>query len=340
MTNPTYQITEWDRSTLELVDRPLPVLTPGRVRVAIQAISVNPRDLVVMRGGYGRRGGNLPLTPLSDAAGRVLDVGEGVTSTNVGDAVVASFAAGWWSGQFDGSQWAGFRGGPGPGVAARVVDFDSRDLVPIPSTWTFREAAALPCAGVTAFNALEQAALRPGSHVVIQGTGGVSLFALQLAVAKGLTTTVLTSSTAKEELATSLGATHVLRYDRGGDWTKQVRSLTGGAGADAVVDVAGDLATALRALAPGGSILSIGVLAGGSGTIDVGRLVTQNMRIQGVTAGGTDLLSTLIDRMDEADLRPVLDGSDLSFDRLPQALDRLDGREHVGKICLDTGEGA
>lgn len=339
MSSATYQITAWDRATLRLVDRPLPRLAQGRVRVAVRAVSVNPRDLVVMSGGYGRRGGTLPLTPLSDAAGVVIDTG-GAGPLEVGTPVMACFAAGWWTGQFDGSQWDGFRGGPGPGVAAQVVDFDHRDLVPIPGGWTFRQAAALPCAGVTALNALQQAALRPGSHVVIQGTGGVSLFALQLASAMDLVTTVLTSSGDKEALAASLGATHVVRYDRDGDWSKRVRSLGDGAGADAVVEVAGELATALRAVKPGGAIMSIGVLAGAGGTIDVGRLVTQNMRIQGITAGGADVLRDLVALMDAAGLRPLLDASDWSFEQLPEALDRLAARAHVGKICVDVAEGA
>ena len=340
MSNATYQITGWDRTTLRVVDRPLPPLSPGQVRVAVRAVSINPRDLVVMSGGYGRRGGALPLTPLSDAAGVVLETAEGADSIEVGTPVAACFAARWWSGQFDGSQWGGFRGGPGPGVAAQIVDFDHRDLVRIPDGWTFRDAAALPCAGVTAFNALHQAALSPGSHVVIQGTGGVSLFALQLANAAQFTTIVLTSSSDKEALAVSLGATHIVRYDRDHDWPKQVRSLSGGDGADAVIEVAGDLATALRAIRPGGSIMSIGVLAGAAGTIDVGRMVTQNLCVQGVTAGGADILRDLLATMDSTGLRPVLDASDWSFAQLSQAFDHLEARAHVGKISVDVGEDA
>lgn len=340
MRTETYEATAWDRSTLRVVERPLGPLAPGHVRVAIGALSINPRDLVVMQGGYGRRGGTLPVTPLSDAAGRVLDIDGEVAGIQPGDAVVACFAARWWTGQFDGSQWEGFRGGPGPGVAARVVDFDHRDLVRVPAGWSLREASALPCAGVTAHNALQQAALEPGDHVVIQGTGGVSLFALQLATATGLTSIVVTSSDTKAELAASLGATHVVRRDGGADWARQVRALTDGSGVDAVIDVAGDLAAALRAIRPGRSVLSIGVLGGSERTIDVGRMVTQNMRIQGVTAGSAAALRDLVTQMDGAGLRPVLDQVDFRFDELPAALDRLEARAHVGKICVGVGEQA
>src|SRR5262249_37324980 len=246
--------------------------------------------------GYGRRSGNLPLVLVSDGAGIVEAVGAGVTRAKAGDLVCPAFSQTWFSGTFHEAVWQGTLGGPLDGTMQEYMCLSEQGVVKAPAHLSALEAATLPCAALTAWNAVvEQGATQAGDVVLIQGTGGVSLFALIFAKMHGAETILISSSDEKLERAKPLGADHLINYKATPDWGKAAREISGGRGVDDVVEVggAGTLERSVRAVRPSGVVSLIGVLAGGAGELNLGPIVTQNIRLQGITVGSRELFEAM-----------------------------------------------
>jgi NADPH:quinone reductase-like Zn-dependent oxidoreductase len=305
-------------------DRPLPA--SNQVLVRMHAASLNFRDLAIINGKY--IGGPVlnDTIPLSDGAGQVAAVGTGVTSFTAGDRVVASFTQG---------DPPAALGSPLDGVLAEYALFDPKGLFRIPDHLSYEEGSTLPCAGVTAWNALFYGRpLRPGDTVVTLGTGGVSVFTLQLAKLSGARVIITSSSDSKLARAQELGADEVLNYKREPDWQKRVLELTGG-GADKVVDLAGvgTLARSYQAVGPGGEVLVIGVLSRPEGDLSPYPLMMKGATVRGIFVGGREHFEGLMKAVAVNHLKPVIDRT-FDFDAAPQAYEYLKSAQHFGKVVI------
>ncbi len=319
---------------LKIVELPEPKPAPGEAVVRVRACSLNYRDLAVMKGAYG---GSVkaPLIPLSDGAGEVVAVGDGVTRVKVGDKVAAAFMQDWIEGPPDDAKSASALGGAINGMMAEQVCLKAEGLVRYPEHLTFEEAAALPCAAVTAWHALfRSAALRPGETVLLQGSGGVSLFALQFAKMAGARVIITSGSDAKIERLKGMGADATVNYKTNPDWDKPVRQLTGGVGVDHVIEVggAGTLPLTTKCIKRGGHIALIGVLAGG-GSFDPRLMMLKAARLQGIYVGSREMFEEMNRAIALAQLRPVIDRV-FGFEELPAALAHMESGAHFGKISI------
>jgi NADPH:quinone reductase-like Zn-dependent oxidoreductase len=320
---------------LATVDRAEPEPGPGQVVVRVRAASLNYRDLLTVEGAYNPRQ-PLPLIPLSDGAGEVAAVGSGVTRVKEGDRVVGNFAQKWISGTPSRERLRTSLGGPLDGMAAERVLLDAEGVVAIPEHLSFEEAACLPCAAVTAWNALvAQGNLTAGDTVLVLGTGGVALFALQLARLLGGRVIVTSSSDAKLERAKALGATDVVNYDTTPSWDEAVKTMTNGQGVDNVLELggAGTLARSLRAVRFGGQVSLIGNLSGLDAQLNLAHVFMRGVRLQGILVGNRDMFEAMNRAITLHRMRPVIDRT-FAFDDLPAALEHLKGRGHFGKIVL------
>ncbi len=316
--------------------RELPPLAAGSVRVAIRAVSLNYRDLLMVGGRYDPRQ-PLPLVAGSDASGEVAEIGAGVRRWQVGDAVIPSFATAWQAGVPERWMQRSTLGGPLDGTFATHIDVPEAALVAKPSHLSFEEAAALPCAGVTAWRALvTEGRLAAGETVVTQGTGGVSMFAVQIAKMHGARVGVTTSSEDKANLLRAWGAEAVWRRDVAPAWGKEALTWTGGRGADHVLDLGGasTIAESLRAVRPAGRVSLIGILGGVEASVPLTRVFMNGITVQGILVGSTaDLSAVCFAYAGNPQLRPVVETVGTLAD-LPRALARMARGEHVGKMAL------
>lgn len=318
-------------------ERPEPRPGPGEAVVAVRAVSLNFRDLLVATGRYA--GGAKPIgrVPVSDGAGEVVAVGPGVTRVKQGDRVAAAFMPGWLDGPLTPEKQASSLGGAGAdGMLAEQVVLPADALVPIPAQLSFEEAATLPCAGVTAWYALfEGAALRPGETVLLLGTGGVSIFALQLSKLAGARVIMTTSSPAKIERVRALGADEVIDSRAVPEWQERVLALTGGRGADLAVEVGGPgtLNRTLQAVRFGGHISLMGVLSGLGDRVDTGAILHKNIRIQGTYVGSVAMFQRFVAAVAQSGLRPVIDRV-FAFEDARAAYAYLDSGAHLGKVVI------
>ncbi|MGJ7502081.1 zinc-dependent alcohol dehydrogenase family protein [Variovorax sp. ZT5P49] len=325
-----WQLPKLGRAHLEQAEAPLPVPDTNQILVKVGAVSLNYRDLLMIRDGMGMTLG-LPFTPGSDMAGTVAAVGPGVTRFAIGDRVANTFWGGWID-----SHWhaeATLLGGPGPGMLASHVLLDAAWAVAAPTTLSLAEASTLPCAGLTAWFALaETGALRAGETVLIHGTGGVALFGLQIARLHGAQAIVVTGSEDKRAQALALGATHVLARDS--DWPAEVRRLTQGRGADHVLELASgpNLDRSLQAVKQGGRVSIIGMLGGETLSASFYAMVLGRVTVQGIGVGHRRALEDLVRAVDANALKPVI-AAQYGFDTLPAALDHLE-RGAFGKIVV------
>ncbi len=320
---------------LTLVERPEPVPAPGHARVRLRAASLNFRDLLTVQGHYNPKQ-PLPLIPLSDGAGEVVQVGDGVTRVEVGDRVMPIFAQRWLAGEPTKAKLLSALGGPLDGTLVEEIALHEDGLVPVPAHLSWEEAATLSCAGVTAWSALvTQGGIKAGDTVLVLGTGGVSLFALQIGRLQGARVIVTSSSDAKLERARALGASETINYKAHPDWEKKVRELTGGTGADHVVEVGGGgtLAKSVRAVRVGGQISLIGVLAGAATEVNLAPILMQNIRVQGVIVGSRETFEHLLRAVTQHQLRPVVDRV-FPFAEARAAFDHMAGQGHFGKIVV------
>jgi NADPH:quinone reductase-like Zn-dependent oxidoreductase len=324
----------WSPDHIRLAERPTPEPGPGEVLLKMEAASLNYRDYVMASGGYGRRGGTLPLVPCSDGAGRVVAVGRGVTRVAVGDLVCPIFSQTWLSGSFREWHWAGTLGGPRDGVMQEYMALSQEGVVRAPRHLDAVQAATLPCAAVTAWHAVVvQGRVKAGDVVLVQGTGGVSLFALLFAKLHGARVLATSSSDAKLERVRALGADHVVNYKATPDWHKVAREVTGGTGVDLVVEVAGTLDASVRAVRCSGTVALIGVLAGASASLGLGAVVTQHIRLQGVTVGSRELFEDMVRALELHRSVPPVDEHLFAFEEVGAAIKALPAGRHFGKVC-------
>jgi len=320
---------------LRLVERTDPSPGPGQVVVRVEATSLNYRDLLTVQGSYNPKQ-PLPLVPLSDGAGEVEAVGPGVTRVKAGDRVAAIFAQKWIAGRPTRERMRSSLGGPLDGMLAQRVALDAEGVVPVPEHLSFEEAACLPCAAVTAWSALvEQGGLRAGETLLVLGTGGVSLFALQFACLLGARAIVTSSSDVKLERARGLGAADVINYRTTPDWEKAVKEMTGGVGADHVLEVggAGTLARSLRAVRMGGQVSLVGNLAGLDAQLNLALVFMQGVRAQGVLVGSRETFEAMNRAIALHRLRPVVDRV-FPFEEARAALEYLASQQHFGKVVI------
>jgi NADPH:quinone reductase-like Zn-dependent oxidoreductase len=325
-------------ASLALVDKPVPSPGAGEVLVRLKAATLNYRDLLTVKGGYGSRQ-KFPLVPVSDGAGLVEAVGAGVRAFAPGDRVIGSFFENWLGGEPSETRMRSALGGSADGVLTEYRLFAAHALVKTPAHLSDVEAAALPCAGVTAWSAVVKLGnVKPGQIVLTQGTGGVSLFALQIAKLAGARVIATSSSDAKIERLKSLGADITLNYKTTPDWGKKAREIAGH-GVDLVVEVGGvgTLNESIRATKIGGTIAFIGVLAGPpQAELRIPLMVMQQQRLQGTTVGSVEDLQALADAMAASRMKPVIDKT-FGFDQVKQAFAHMESGAHFGKIAIAIG---
>jgi NADPH:quinone reductase-like Zn-dependent oxidoreductase len=321
---------------LTLADRPEPTPGPGQVLVAVKAVSLNYRDLLVARGQYNPRM-PLPRVPCSDAAGEVLAVGDTVLSVKPGDRVCGTFCQDWADGPLSEAAAKSALGGALDGVLAEKVVLHEAGVVPIPSHLSFEEASTLPCAAVTAWNALTIDFDPAGKTVLLQGTGGVSIFALQFAVALGAKVLITSGSDDKLARALGMGATAGVNYKQTPDWEKWARQQTNGVGVDLVVEVggAGTLERSVKATRHGGRIAVMGVLAGGGG-FDPVSMFMKGITLRGVFVGSRAMFEAMNATISTHAIRPVIDRV-FPFDDFPSAFRHLESGSHFGKVVIRVG---
>lgn len=330
-----YEIQKFGADNLIIVERPEPKPGHGQVVIRVKAVSLNYRDLLMVEGTYNPKL-KLPLVPVSDGAGVVAAVGEGVTRVKVGDRVAGNFAQRWIDGQPTRAKLSGSLGGPLDGMLAELVVLDEEGVVHLPDHLTYEEAATLPCAGLTAWNCLiNQGRLKTGEVVLLQGTGGVSIFGLQFAKMTGAEVIITSSSDEKLERARGLGADHCINYKTNPDWERRAYEITGGNGVDHIIEVggAGTLAKSLRAAKVGGHVATIGVLAGASTELNVNWILMRNIRLQGVLVGSRQMFEDMNRAITLHRMKPVVDRV-FEFEQAREAMDYMRSGAHFGKVCM------
>lgn len=320
---------------LKLVDRPEPRPGDGQVLVRLRAATLNYRDLVTTAGGYGSHQRRENLIPLSDGAGEVVEIGAGVTKWATGDRVVGHIFPKWLTGRPNEDRLSASLGGSVDGVACEYRVFGEDEILRVPDHLSYPEAAALPCAALTAWvSVIEQGRTGPGQSVLTQGTGGVSLFALQFAKMAGAQIVATSSSAEKLERLRELGANHVINYREDANWGHTALRFVP-EGVDLVVEIGGGqtMAQSLRAVRMGGTISVIGVVAGARHDLNVPVLILKNVRLQGASAGNRDHFADMLAAIAHHKLHPVMDRT-FALAELRDALEHLRSGRHVGKVAI------
>jgi NADPH:quinone reductase-like Zn-dependent oxidoreductase len=332
------QIDAFGFEHLRMLERPLAPLHREDVRIRVHAASLNYHDLLVALGQISSRISEirLPLVPLSDCAGEVIEVGRSVDGVGIGDRVCLAPMPAWTAGPFKTEYLQSFLGGAVDGVLATHVSGHQRSFVKIPDTLSFEEAATLPTAALTAWNALfELGDLKPGETVLVQGSGGVSIFALQFALAAGARVFAITGSDAKVARLERMGAEHVIRCEREPEWSRALLEVTGGAGVDHVVETggAGTIDESIKAAAIGGSISLVGLLTGAGGRLDMLPILAKTLRIQGVVVGSVEMFERMIGMIEHLGIKPVIDEA-FEMQDIAAALAYLKSGRHLGKVII------
>jgi NADPH:quinone reductase-like Zn-dependent oxidoreductase len=305
-----------------------------QVLLRVRAVSLNARDIMVVHGQL--TGQKEFVIPVSDGAGEVVEVGPEVTRFRPGDRVVAAFRQAWVYGPLVAGMNETDLGGRTDGMLSEYVILDETGLVQLPTSLTLSAAATLPCAGVTAWGALMGAtAPKPGSTVLVQGTGGVSLFALQIARAAGVRVLAITSTDAKAQQLRLLGSEIAFNYITEPNWDRSVLDATGGCGVDKIIEVGGPgtLERSMRCIRHGGEIAFIGLLDNPGQSISPLPLLAKAATLRGVSAGSRADLESLIAAVVTNQITPIID-SQFPFEEVPIAFERLERRKHVGKIVI------
>ncbi len=321
--------------SLRIVERDKPTPGPGEILIRMSAASLNYRDLMVATGMYNPKM-PLPRIPLSDGVGRVEEIGSGVSRVKVGERVAGLFFPGWIAGRITKAKADTALGGAVDGVLAEYLVLPAEGVTHVPDYLSDTEAATLPCAGVTAWHALVTCGrVVAGDAVLLQGTGGVSLFALQFAKLHGARTIMTSSSDEKLARARALGADETINYKTTPDWAAKALELTGGVGVDQVIEVggAGTLAQSLKAVRMGGYIGLIGVLASGTGDLNPTPILMKSVNVQGIYVGNREMFEAMNRAIALAKLKPVVDRV-FGFDQASEALKHMKTASHFGKIAL------
>ncbi|MGH9609101.1 MAG: zinc-dependent alcohol dehydrogenase family protein [Bryobacteraceae bacterium] len=330
-----FEIREFGIDALAETEREIPKPGPGEVLVRLRAASLNYRDLSVVKGTYNPKL-KRPMIPLSDGAGVVEETGPGVRRFRKGDRVAGCFMQTWMDGPPKHEYAASALGGAIDGVLRECAVFSESGLVAVPEALSDEEAAALPCAGVTAWRALfEDVPAIPGQTVLLQGTGGVSIFALQFAKAAGLRTIITSSSDEKLARAKQLGADCTVNYKTTPEWEQEARKLTDGLGVDRIVEVGGSgtMPRSLRAIRTNGVISVIGVLSGREATISPTGILMNSVRLQGIYVGSRAMFESMNRAIVQHTIRPPIDKV-LPWTGIREALHYMESQRHFGKICL------
>jgi NADPH:quinone reductase-like Zn-dependent oxidoreductase len=331
-----WQVSSFGIDSLEFVERPTPAPGPGEVLVGIRAVSFNYRDLMVVKGQYNPKM-KLPRIPCSDGAGEVVAVGSGVSVWRPGDRVAGIFMQNWLDGPFSVGKARGALGGDIDGMLTDYAVLREEGLVSIPDHLSYQEAATLPCAAVTAWNALATGEVKPGSTVLILGTGGVSIFALQFARLRGARVLGVSSSHEKLHRAAGLGLDAGLNYRENPEWDRWAHDQTGGEGVDLVVEVGGQgtLARSLRAIRLGGTIAQIGVLTQSAEPFPIPLVLHKMAHIHGVYVGSRRDFVEMNRAIALAELRPI--GEEFDWSQAREVLERMQEASHFGKMVLTVG---
>jgi NADPH:quinone reductase-like Zn-dependent oxidoreductase len=327
---------DWTMDNVRVSSRPDPVPGRGQMRVAMRAAAINYRDLLVPLRGYGQRMKALPLIMLCDGVGIVESVGPEVTRFRVGERVCPLYFPNWLAGPPDPHKMAAALGSEVDGTMAEFMVGSEDSFAAPPASLDDEEAATLPTAALTAWRALvTEGRIGAGDSVLIQGTGGVALFAIQIARMHGARVIVTSSSDDKLERARQLGADEGINYREVPEWGRRVRDLTQGEGVDQVIELGGEntLPQSLRAVRTGGTISMIGVLSGGKMSASLGQVVTRHVRLQGITVGNRDDFEAMSRAMARHGTRPCIDRV-FAFDEMLDALEHLRSGRHFGKIAI------
>ena len=331
----SFEIQEFGIDQLALVDREMPRPGVGEVLVRMSAASLNYRDYMMVTGVYNPRL-RRPMVPLSDGAGVVEQTGPGVTRFKKGDRVAACFMQKWIDGPPTREKGVSALGGGIDGVLREFAVFSEQGLVAAPPSLSNEETASLPCAAVTAWHALfEHSPMAPGDSVLIQGTGGVAVFALQFASAAGLRTIVTSSSDDKLERARRLGASETINYKTIPNWDEEARGLTAGQGVDHVIEVGGSetLARSLKAVRMQGAVSVIGVLSGAEPAVSPREILMNSVRVQGIYVGSRAMFERMNRAIEFHHIKPVIDRV-FAWTEIKEALRYMESQQHFGKICL------
>ena len=330
-----YRLHSFGVDDLKLEDVTPPKPGPGEIVLDVKALSLNYRDLMVTKGQYNPKL-KLPATPISDGAGVVSAVGAGVTRVRVGDRVMSHFIAGWIDGPFRQAYTGTTLGTPGAGLAAEQVALPAEAVLPLPAGYDFAQAATLPIAALTAWSVLVTVGnVQPGQSVLALGTGGVAIFAVQLAKALGARVIITSSSDDKLERARKLGADHTINYEKTPDWEQMVLEFTGGEGVDVTVETAGPgtLDRSMKATRAAGTIGLLGALTGRQGAITTGLILMKRLRIVGIMVDSRAAFEALSRFIGEHKIRPVIDRH-FEFAQLPEAFRHMEAGRHFGKIVV------
>jgi NADPH:quinone reductase-like Zn-dependent oxidoreductase len=327
----------WGIEHLRMIERDPPQSPgPGQVAIRMHAAALNYRDMatVLNKAPFGR----LPQIPLSDGAGEVVAVGPGVERLKLGDRVCPSFFPGWIDGPPKTADRARSLGSASaPGVLQEMVIADAEAVSRAPDSLSWVEAATLPCAGLTAWRALVvEGQVKAGDTVLVQGTGGVSIFALQFAKMHGATVIATSSSDAKLERVRALGADHLINYAQTPAWGRRAMELTSGRGVDHIIEVggAGTIGQSLAAAAVGGNILIIGVLGGRTQELSMPDIFGKNLRLTGISVGSRAQFEQMAAAIDGHGLKPVVDRV-FPLSQADAAFRLMAGGERIGKVCID-----
>ncbi len=336
-----YPIAQFGIDHLQAVELPQPEPTPGAVLIKVRAVSLNYRDLMMVKGLYNPKM-SLPRIPCSDGAGEVVAVGQGVTRVRAGDRVCGIFMQRWLDGPLTADKSKQALGGDVDGMLTEYALLHQDGVIRFPEHLSYEEAATLPCAGVTAWNALHHAGeppspAQPGDTVLIQGTGGVSIFALQFAKLLGLKVIGTSSSDEKLARASALGLDEGRNYKQHSDWFKWAAEITGGSGPHRIIEVGGadTFAQSLRAIRVAGLIAQIGVLSGGatSDPLALTPILHKQIRIQGIYVGSRSMFEQMNASLAEAALHPVIDRV-FAPDQVREAFHHMESAAHFGKIVI------
>jgi len=320
--------------TIRLVERPVPRPGPGEILIRVAAATLNYRDLAIVKGGY-KPGHPRPYVPSSDASGEVVELGPGVTRFKTGDRAVPAYTQGWIDGRPTPEQRAERTlGVPLTGVLQDFVAVPAEDAVTAPEHLSDIEAATLPIAGLTAWSTLQDGGVKPGDWVLVEGTGGVALFALQFAKLAGARVLALSSSEEKLARVRDLGADATINYREVPDWGAAAKAATGGHGADIVIETAGStLPQALAAAAYGGYVGVIGFVGGTEATVDVRQLIMPMARVHGIAVGSRTGFEAMNRAIAEHGLKPVVDQV-FPLEDAADAFARMERGGHFGKIAI------
>lgn len=320
---------------LKQAQLPEPQPAPGQVLVRVRAASLNYRDLMVASGRYGA-GLPTPLIPLSDGAGEIVAVGAGVTRWKAGDRVAGTFFQNWQSGPMRREVFGAALGGSINGMLAEYVALSAEGVVALPPHLSFEEAATLPCAALTAWHALVTSGkVAAGQTVLVLGTGGVSIFALQFAKMQGARVLITSSSDAKLARARALGADEAINYRTTPNWEKEVFRLTDEAGADHVIEVGGTdtFPRSLRAVAMGGTVSVIGGVSGFTSEVALRDILGKSLNIRGIFVGSRDMFLAMNRAIAQHKLKPVVDRV-FPFSEAPAAYGYQESGAHFGKVVI------